>query len=375
MLILWDNLNVIFSFSDDFLSFLWRDVLIMESRSPGARGCLGIPNPQIFPVSGHSFWTTKHHGHGSHAQFLPQISALSVTFNSTARGGRWFQLFLRLNQQNLKEGKGEWRALLPWQSSLGCTPHILLRAPLHTNHEAPALHSFSFCLFFFFQSAFWEHSSHGACPGVCQAWSCQNHVPIHLMEESQEGDLQSQSAGNSSRMAGDKSHLRIPGSRILFRWQLPVLPGDEMEKSVWCTSPFPVALPCFSWELLPLLVWQPLCSPWSSDPQDSDGIRAATTIAQLLLKPCTDFLPSPLGDGGKGELLVWFLGCIFLWQHPRVPWVCPRCDTHLGQPEQHLQVRRMMVASPWNIHTGWVFHLHRWQCCVPSSWRIYWFLV
>lgn len=30
MLILWDNLNVIFSFSDDFLSFLWQDVLIAE---------------------------------------------------------------------------------------------------------------------------------------------------------------------------------------------------------------------------------------------------------------------------------------------------------------------------------------------------------
>lgn len=48
-------------------------------------------------------------------------------------------MFLCLNQENVEEGKGEWRALLPWQSSLGYTPHILLRAPLHPNHKAPAL--------------------------------------------------------------------------------------------------------------------------------------------------------------------------------------------------------------------------------------------
>lgn len=43
---------------------------------------------------------------------------------------------------------------------------------------------------------------------------------------------------------------------------------------------------------------------------------------------------------------VVFFGCVFMWQHPRVSWVCPMCDTHLDQLEQHVQVRRMMVARP-----------------------------
>lgn len=95
--------------------------------------------------------------------------------------------------------------------------------------------SFSFLSFFFFfpNQRFGSAAPVGpARAAVCQAWSCQNHVPIHLMEESQRGDLQSLSAGNNSRMAGDKSHLHISRSRILFRWQLPVLPGDEMETCV-----------------------------------------------------------------------------------------------------------------------------------------------
>lgn len=66
-------------------------------------------------------------------------------------------------------------------------------------------------------------------------------------------------------------------------------------------------------------------------------VSAATTIAQLLLQPCTDFLPSPLGDGGKGDSWCVFLGCI--------PVAAPKgsmvCGTHLGQPEQQVRRRRM----------------------------------
>lgn len=66
---------------------------------------------------------------------------------------------------------------------------------------------------------------------ACQAWSCQNHVPIQLTEQSRWGDLQSQAAGNHSRVAGDESHLHSSRCRVLFRWQLPALPGDGMETS------------------------------------------------------------------------------------------------------------------------------------------------
>lgn len=113
-------------------------------------------------------------------------------------------------------------------------------------------------------------------------------------------------------------------------------------------------------------------------------VSAATTIDQLLFKPCIDALPSPLDDGGKGDswLVLWG---VFLWQHPRVPWVC----SHLGSRCRwgggwwlfsltssllpYAEIRQ--VPAHRNIHTGWVFHFHRWQCCVPNSWRIYWFLV
>lgn len=83
-----------------------------------------------------------------------------------------------------------------------------------------------------------------------------------------------------------------------------------------------------------------LAAPLLPTEQRSPGFRwnfgmgrvsAATTIDQLLLKPCTDFLPCPLHDGGKGDSWCVFWD-IFLWQHPRVPWVCPRCDTHLASP-------------------------------------------
>lgn len=77
-------------------------------------------------------------------------------------------MFLRLNQEKVEEGKGEWRALLTWPSSLGCIPHILLGGcsgykPQSTSTSAP----FPFCLFFSPQSAFRERGSRGACPGQC----------------------------------------------------------------------------------------------------------------------------------------------------------------------------------------------------------------
>lgn len=57
-------------------------------------------------------------------------------------------MFLRLNQENVEEGKGKWRALLSWQSSLGCTPPcpaegLLWIRPIKHQHFS----SFSFCLF------------------------------------------------------------------------------------------------------------------------------------------------------------------------------------------------------------------------------------
>lgn len=75
---------------------------------------------------------------------------------------------------------------------------------------------------------------------------------------------------------------------------------------------------------------------------------------------------------------------MFLWQHPRVPWVCP----HLGQPEQHVQVRRRMVAVV--THTKWqsgkslltgTFTRAGFStstgdsAAFPTVWRISWFLV
>lgn len=74
-------------------------------------------------------------------------------------------------------------------------------------------------------------------------------------------------------------------------------------------------------------------------------VGAATTTDQLLLKPCTDFLPSPLDDGGKGDSWYVFLGVYSCGS-------TQGCDTHLGQPEQQVQLRRMMVAVLTHISWG-----------------------
>lgn len=137
-------------------------------------------------------------------------------------------MFLRLDLENVEEG--EWRAFLTWQSSLGCTPPCRAEGLLWIQTiKHQHFSSLSFCLY----SPISVSGARlpwglpgllsvrlGAAKTVCQFFSWRSHGV---------GDLQSQSAGNSSRMAGDKSHLHIPRSRILFRWQLL---GDEMETSV-----------------------------------------------------------------------------------------------------------------------------------------------
>lgn len=61
-------------------------------------------------------------------------------------------------------------------------------------------------------------------------------------------------------------------------------------------------------------------------------VSAATTIHQLLSKPCTDFLPSPLDDGGKGDswCVFWLsipvaapqgsMGVSHVWHSPGPAW-------------------------------------------------------
>lgn len=72
-------------------------------------------------------------------------------------------MFLRLNRENVEEGKGEWRALLTWQSSLGCFPRAAEGSSAHTPQSTSTSAPFPFV--FCSQSAFWERGSHGACPG------------------------------------------------------------------------------------------------------------------------------------------------------------------------------------------------------------------
>lgn len=95
-----------------------------------------------------------------------------------------------------------------------------------------------------------------------------------------------------------------------------------------------------------------LAAPQSSDAQDSDGILGWAVSVQPPPLPSSFYnlaqisLPSPLGDGGKGDSWCGFLGYI--------PVAAPKgsmvCGTHLGQPEQ--QVRKMMVAVLTHIRWG-----------------------
>lgn len=86
------------------------------------------------------------------------------------------------------------------KSRVESSPHLAELLGLHSPRPAEGLlwiqtikhqhfSSFSFLSFFFSPNQrFGSAAPMGpAQASVCQAWSCQNHVPIHLMEESQGG--------------------------------------------------------------------------------------------------------------------------------------------------------------------------------------------
>lgn len=119
-----------------------------------------------------------------------------------------------------------------------------------------------------------------------------------------------------------------------------------------------------------------------------DRVSAATTIAQLLVKPCTDSLPFLLDDGGKCDSWLVFLGCIPVAapegsigvSSPGPAWAARAGEeddggcSHSHQVSSHIQKSGKSLLTGTFTQAGFSTPTGD-SAAFPTVWKIYWFLV